>query len=172
LCQFILLTGARRSEAAGMTWDEIKDGIWLFPADAGPGRNKVGLPLARPLSGLALSVLPARGEGPFVFSITDGRTPISGFERRHAVLLKESGTSDWYRHDLRRTARSLMSRAQVPTDHAERALGRTVGKIRATYDVWAYLPEKAAAYRALSSLVDRILNGTADNVTVLRHAMA
>src|SRR5262249_38104308 len=30
----------------------------------------------------------------------------------------------WTLHDLRRTARSLMSRAGVPTDNAERCLGR------------------------------------------------
>lgn len=32
----------------------------------------------------------------------------------------------WRLHDLRRTAPSLMSRAKVPTDHAERALGHVI----------------------------------------------
>jgi integrase len=44
---FLLLTGARKSEAAQMPWDEIKDGVWLLPA----ARNKVKQDLARPLSG-------------------------------------------------------------------------------------------------------------------------
>jgi integrase len=170
LCKFLLLTGARRSEAVGMTWDELKDGVWLLPADAGPERNKVGLPLVRPLSQAALDVLPTRGEGPFVFSTTGGRTPISSLWRHHAALLKASGTSDWRRHDLRRTSRTLLGRAKVPTDFAEKCLGHVEGKIRKTYDCWEYKDEKAAAYAALASLIDRILNPPADNVMPLvRH---
>ena len=48
LVKFLLLTGPRRSEA-GLTWDEIKDGVWLLPA----ARNKVKQDLARPLSAAA-----------------------------------------------------------------------------------------------------------------------
>jgi hypothetical protein len=35
-----------------------------------------------------------------------------------AALQQESGTSEWTLHDLRRTARSLVSRAGVPSEHA------------------------------------------------------
>ena len=37
--RFILLTSARRSEAAEMTWGEVKDGVWTLPAS----RNKTRL---------------------------------------------------------------------------------------------------------------------------------
>jgi integrase len=170
LCKFLLLTGARPSEAIGMMWTELKDGVWLLPADAGPNRNKVGLPLARPLSQAALDVLPARGEGPYVFSVTGGRSPISTLSRHHAALLEASGTSYWRRHDLRRACRTLLGRAKVPTDFAEKCMGHVVGKIRATYDCWEYLDEKRQAYASLAGLVDRILNPPADNVMPLvRH---
>ena len=161
LVRFILLTGARRSEAAGIPWEEIKDGIWLLPADAGPDRNKVALPLARPLTKQALAVLPP-ATGRLVF---DGCGDI---DRGIKLLHQASRTSGWSLHDLRRTARSLMSRAQVPADHAEKCLGHAVGRIRATYDVWEYLPEKAAAYQALASLIERIVDPPAANVTTLR----
>ena len=68
----------------------------------------------------------------------------------------------WTLHDLRRTARSLMSRAKVPTDHAERALGHVMGGVRETYDRYEYLDEKRAAFEALAALVSRILNPTAN----------
>ena len=49
MVRFMLLTAARRSEAAAMTWDEIiADDIgpcWLLPAS----RNKVKVDLVRPL---------------------------------------------------------------------------------------------------------------------------
>jgi integrase len=167
LAKFILLTGARRSEAAGMPREEIKDGVWLLPADAGPGRNKVALALARPLGKQALAA--TQGIGRYVFSLDGGATPIDGsLSRLHGALLKASGTSGWTLHDLRRTARSLMSRAKVPTDHAEKCLGHMVGKIRKTYDVWEYLPEKAHAYAELASLIERIVNPPAANVMPIK----
>jgi integrase len=75
----------------------------------------------------------------------------------------------WTLHDLRRTARSLMSRAKVPTDHAERALGHVIGGVRETYDRYEYVDEKRAAFKALAGLVHLILN-PADNVVPLRQA--
>jgi len=44
----------------------------------------------------------------------------------------------WTIHDLRRTARSLMSQAGVAPDHAERALGHVIGGVRGVYDRHAY----------------------------------
>jgi hypothetical protein len=55
-----------------------------------------------------------------------------------------------------------MSRAKVPTDHAERALGHVMGGVRETYDRYEYLDEKREAFEALAALVDRILNPVAN----------
>ena len=35
----------------------------------------------------------------------------------------------WQLHDLRRTARSLMSRAGVPSEHAERVMGHAIAGV-------------------------------------------
>jgi integrase len=85
-----------------------------------------------------------------------------------AAVQKASGTSNWTLHDLRRTARTLMSRARVDPDHAERCLGHVIGGIRANYDVHEYEDEKAEAYRALASLIERIVDPPADNVMPLK----
>jgi integrase len=162
LVKFLLLTGARRGEVAEMPWAELADGVWTLP----PARNKVDLPLVRPLSSAALAVLPPRS-GQFVFSLDDGQSPLVSFSLYKAVLDQACGVSGWTVHDLRRTARSLMSRAKVPTDHAERCLGHVMPKIRATYDKYEYFDEKAAAYRALAGLIDRIVDPQ-DNVRALR----
>ena len=55
LIKFLLLTGARRSEASRMTWAEIEDTDWTLPA----ARNKTKLDLVRPLSKTALALLEA-----------------------------------------------------------------------------------------------------------------
>jgi FixJ family two-component response regulator len=60
-------------------------------------------------------------------------------------------------HDLRRTSRSLMSRAGVPADTAERVLGHALPGIRGVYDRHAYKAEKADALRRLATLPGTIL---------------
>jgi len=60
-----------------------------------------------------------------------------------------------------------MSRAKVPTDHAERVLGHVIGGVRETYDRYEYLKEKHDALLALAGLIDRILNPAGDNVVAM-----
>jgi integrase len=81
-------------------------------------------------------------------------------------VLKELRKSDprakaperWSNHDLRRTARSLMSRAGVPPNHAERALGHVIAGVQGTYDRYQYATEKRQAFEALAAQIARILN--------------
>jgi integrase len=77
----------------------------------------------------------------------------------------------WYTiHDLRRTARTLMSRAGVNPDHAERCLAHTLPSIRGTYDLYEFKEEKAKAFEALAALISRIVNPQ-DNVVTLSKAV-
>ena len=87
-----------------------------------------------------------------------GGRPIGGFSKFKADFDKECGVTGWTLHDLRRTGRSLMSRAGVDADHAERCLGHVIGGVRGTYDRYAYHAEKKAAFEALAAQIDRILN--------------
>jgi integrase len=104
---------------------------------ARPSVEKV-LPLSKAAQAL-LEELPVLG--PFVFS-GNGRSPMGGLGKRKAKLDKLSGTTGWVIHYLRRTARSLMSRAGVDGDIAERCLGHVVGGILGFYDRYEYLKEK------------------------------
>jgi hypothetical protein len=61
-----------------------------------------------------------------------------------------------------------MSRAGVPSDHAERCLGHVIGGIRGTYDRHNYAAEKATALAALARIISDIVTGTAPNVVRLR----
>jgi integrase len=156
LVQFLLLTAARRTEAAAMTWSEIAGTDWALPAS----RNKTKAPLTRPLSVAAQAVLakvPRLAGCPFVFS-TDGRSAITGFTHFKQRLDAACGVSGWRLHDLRRTSRSLMSRAGVNSDHAERCLGHVIGGVRGVYDRHEFHREKLQAFEALAAQIDRIVN--------------
>jgi hypothetical protein len=72
----------------------------------------------------------------------------------------------WVLHDLRRSARSLLSRAGVPPDHAERCLGHVIGGVRGMYDRYAFYDEKKFAFEALAGQIDRILHPAANVVSI------
>jgi integrase len=165
LVRFILLTGARRAEANEMPWSEIKGGVWTLP----PERNKTKIELVRPLSQAAQGVLeslPRVEGGSFVFSGRDSRLHLT---TPTLTLKAATGTSGWRVHDLRRTARTLLSRAGVNADIAERCLGHVIGGIRGTYDKYEFTKEKTEAYEALATLIGHIVNPT-DSVVMMRRA--
>jgi integrase len=169
--RFLLLTAVRRNEAGGMRWDEITNGTWVIPA----GRMKAKAEHVVPLSAAALSCMaeaqgPAllnmrplavndRLAGPFVFGGHKALGSFSLLKRRldEACPL----AAHWTLHDLRRTARSLMSRARVNKDIAERCLAHAIGGVRGVYDRHAYLEEKRAAFEKLAALVGEIVGGAA-----------
>ncbi len=157
LVRFLLLTCARRTEASAMRRSEISaDQVWLLPAS----RNKVKVALSRPLSKAAqavLSSLPRIADSDLVFTL-DGRKPINKFASGKRALDKSSGVTGWRLHDLRRSARTLLSRAGVPDQHAERCLGHVIGGVKAVYDQHKYQVEMLAAYEKLAVLFESIVN--------------
>ncbi len=175
LIRFLLLTAQRRDEAGQMQWAEIDGEVWTIPGE----RYKTALPNTVPLSTQAKSVLDGVARfGAFVFTTT-GKAPFSGFSKAKAGLdermldvLRETDPKAkleaWVLHDLRRTARSLMSRAGVPVDHAERVLGHVIPGVRGIYDRHSFLEEKRDALAKLATLVDRITNPPEQNVVPLR----
>ncbi|MEK9281192.1 site-specific integrase [Bradyrhizobium sp. ISRA442] len=173
----LLLTVTRRNEAALMHSSEIDGNDWTIPAD----RYKTGIDHLIPLSAAACELIGEKPDGAngnswFIFTTTEGAKGFSGFSKAKRELDKaiakirtEAGREPmprWVLHDLRRTGRSLMSRAGVPADHAERCLGHVIGGVRGVYDRYAYIEEKRAAFEALAALIERILN-PASNVEEL-----
>jgi integrase len=161
--QFLLLTAARRSEAAGLRFDELSGSDWLLPA----ARNKVKTELLRPLSVAAMEVLAKtpRISDEFVFST--GARPLDGFSRFKKKLDAASGVTNWTLHDCRRTARTLLARAGIASEIAERCLGHLLPAIESTYNKHTYHAEMQRAFEALAQLIERITNPT-DNIVSMR----
>src|SRR5262249_49177414 len=154
---------------------EIDGEVWTLPA----ARNKTKIDLVRPLSTAALLVLvearraffsaDAKGNtNSFIF--TNSSKPLISAVWKHKEAIDEaSGVTGWTIHDLRRTARSLMSRAGVNADIAERCLGHVIGGVRGIYDRHEYFEEKKRAFEALAAQIERIVNPQ-DNVVPMREA--
>jgi len=166
LLQFLLLTAVRREEAAQMRRSELSGSTWTIPA----ARYKTGIEHVVPLSAAALAIidrLPRLGDGYLVFTVK-GQVPFSDFTGRKRTFDKACGVTGWRLHDLRRTARSLMSRAGIDADIAERCLGHVIPGVRGVYDRYEYLEEKRHALKELAALIERIVNPPANNVVPLR----
>jgi integrase len=164
--QFLLLTAARRTDASRMVRSEVIGDVWTIPQE----RYKTGLELVIPLTPLALGAidrLPRIAGAAFVFS-SDGERPFSGYSKAKAKFDGACRVTGWTLHDLRRTARSLMSRAGVSADIAERCLGHVISGVSGTYDRHAYFDEKKCAFKALEALVERIVNPIDNGVSARR----
>jgi integrase len=152
LVKLLLLTATRRCEASKMTRAEIEGNEWIIPGS----RYKTKQQMVVPLSDMTMEVfksVPAIGQAVFTY---DGEKPINGFAALKRGLDKASGVRGWVLHDLRRTARSLMSRAGVSADIAERCLGHVIAGVRGVYDRHAYAAEKRQAFEALAAEVLKI----------------
>lgn len=157
-----------------MGWPELESDLWTIPGE----RYKTGVDHVIPLSATAVKIIGERPKdpkkAPYVFSTTGGDVPFSGYskakallEKKIAELRKKDGRepmANWTLHDLRRTGRSLMSRAGVPADIAERCLGHVIPGVRGVYDRYGYLAEKRDAFDKLAAVIERILNPPAKNV--------
>lgn len=169
--KLLLFTAQRREKILDMRHGDIgKDGTWTIRTVArekgNPGRLRL------PKQALAvLKTVPRFAGDDHVFSNGNGRR---GF---HLSSLKQSfdqacGVHGWRLHDCRRTARSLMARAGVLTEHAERVLGHARPTIEGTYDVHTYDREKADALVKLADLIDRIVSPPPGNVVPLHETAA
>ena len=171
-----LLTAQRPGEIYGMVWDDIDldRGIWIIresKTDKHTGNDHLV-----PLSPQALAILQARKDGEgytakqqwmiesrYVFPTKYNRA--KGMVAGHAKTTKEarkkiqqlSGVTGWTAHDLRRTARTLMSRLSIDHHIRERVLNHSQGGVHGVYDRYDYLQDKADALRKLANEIDRIL---------------
>lgn len=171
LVRLLLLTAQRRDEVANASWSEIEGTKWTIPAERYKSKRANTVPLS-PAAETILKTLPK--DGSYCFT-TDGKSPFSGFSKAKAdldrnmiLIMRETATGrgvspddvklePWVLHDLRRTARSLMSRAGVRSDVAERVLGHAINGVAGVYDRHDYGHEKAEALRKLSKLVESII---------------
>ena len=168
IVRLALLTGQRREKLITMKWDDISGDTWHIASEEREKGHAGSLVLPQ----LALDIIhaqPRYASNPYVFAGRKGGycSGIAALKARFDAKLPP--TPNWTLHDLRRTARSLMSRAGVQRDHAERVLGHAIPGVEGVYDRHDYRDEKADALQRLADLIERIINGTAgDNVIALR----
>ncbi len=181
LTKLLLITAQRRAKCATMKRADVTNNIWTIRREAREKANAEKLPLPQ----LALDVIeamPVVDGTEFVFPASrEGRRDgpgenfgsYSAFGQGKKALdklmeAKIGKRPQWQLHDLRRTGRSLMSRAGVRPDIAERVLGHAIAGVEGVYDRHDWTQERGQALKALAALITRITNPPARNVVAIR----
>lgn len=156
--RFLMLTGVRRSEGAGLRWDEL-DGNWAaMPASRMKGGRdfRAALPAA---AKELVEFMPRVGE--YVFT-TNGYSPISGWSktktRLSRAMSEELGepVSDWRIHDLRRTMASGLAALGYRGEIIKRVLGHAAKSndvTEAHYNWYSYDAEALEAVEKWANFV-------------------
>jgi integrase len=104
----------------------------------------------------------------FIFAVSRKRRTCSWTVNMTALRKQmPKGTEHFTFHDLRRTAKSLMSRAKVEPWVSERVLGHVIKGVEGVYDRHDWTEEMADALEKLAGLIERILDPNS-NVVKLR----
>ena len=170
IVELLALTGQRREEAAGSTWDEfdLDQRIWTLPKV----RTKNAKQHTVRLSAQAIAVLKRmKKQGAFAFSV-QGTTPFQGFSPAKRELDDMSGVKNWRLHDLRRTCVSGMARLGIPPHIADKILNHqsgTISGVAAVYQRHDFLDERNDALERWGAHVAKIVfDASSDRQNTIR----
>jgi integrase len=169
ILRLCLLCGQRSRKIAAMKWADISpDGVWTVPT--APREKATAGALMLPKAALdIIRAQPQLGDNPHIFASRYRDGPFDSFGP--AMMKFRARLPDmpaWTVHDLRRTARSLLSRAGVAPDVAERVLGHAIPGIRGIYDRHSFADEKAGALARLAALIDSIVHPRSADVLPMK----
>ena len=158
IVEFLALTGQRREEAAGATWDEfhLDQAVWIIPSDRTKNAKSHVVHLT-PLANALLRKVPRSGS--WVFTI-NGSKPFSRFSAYKRKLDTLSGVNGWRLHDLRRTCVSGMARLGVAPHVADKVLNHqagTISGVAAVYQRHDFLAERKEALERWAAHVLKII---------------
>jgi integrase len=129
-----------------------------------------------PLPQIVLDILedlPRYEDGPFVFSTTAGKKPISGYSKMKSGIDKAVEMEPWGFHDLRRTMATQMAKIGIQQHVVEKLLDHRSGKISgiaAVYNKHEYREEMKSAVDAWARRLREIVESAAKKETVTARA--
>jgi integrase len=166
-----LLTAQRRSEIAGMTWDELDldAGWWTIPAERSKNRLAHRVPLAPEAMRVLREIKAGANDERLVFRGGRIGLPLTNLQKPMVRIKMKSGV-EFRLHDLRRTAASHMTGIGIPRLVVSKLLNHVEQGITSVYDRHSYDAEKRAALlkweRQLREILER--KPTASKVVALR----
>jgi len=160
--KMVLASGQRPGEVVAMRWDDLFPDVWTIPAE----KHKTGTGNTVPRSAVMnriLMAMPRRGDFVFANASGDGHITRHALSRLISRHRDELGLAHATPHDLRRTMRTRLTELAVDVITAELLIGHKpsaiLGEVAATYDTASRMDQKAAAMKAWSAGLSRIIDG-------------
>jgi integrase len=148
-------TGCRRSEAAGLRWDELEGDLWRIPGR----RTKNGRPLELPLATQTVAYLrqlPRVVGRPYAFGVRSSRG-FNDFDRCKAELDRRlQFSAPWSLHDVRRTVQTRLAGLGIAYPVINKILNHGEPALVRAYDHHDYLQEKRAALQLWSNALNKL----------------
>ena len=165
--RMLTLTAQRRSEVANIQWKHvnIQSALWTLPAEVTKANRIHDVPLSQQTLELLENI--PRFDGPFIFTTTAGKRPVSGFSKAkgylNAEIVKRREAAgkldtfmDWRLHDLRRTAATQMAKSGVAPHVLSAILNHTPGStqgVTSIYNRFRYTEERREALEKWANYV-------------------
>jgi integrase len=154
IVKLLILTGQRREEVGGMTWDELKDKpLWILPASRTKNRREHTLTL--PMAAWSIiEQIPRREFNDHLF----GRSS-RGFDNWHkakTLLDQRCRIAPWRFHDLRRTCATGMAELGIQPHIIETVLNHISGHKAGVAGVYNLATYKAEVRNALAIWADHV----------------
>jgi integrase len=163
--KMLMTTVARRSEVAGMRWDDVDDDAWNLPAEATKSRRAHVVPLS-PLAREVLNSCPRVGT--FVFSSSAGRRPLAGFasiKRRLDARITEMREAQglppvvaWTLHDIRRGSSTSLGKLGIDNFIVGKLLNHGDSSVTGIYNRYSHIKEKTAALNLWSKHLKSLIS--------------
>jgi integrase len=177
--KLLILMAQRRTETAGMRWDELSSDFatWTLPASRTKNGRAHVVHLAEPARTI-LHALPRQLGHPCVFP-GPGARPLTSYgfikAQLDAAITADLGAPipGWVFHDLRRTTVTALARFGIPPHVCDKLLNHTTGSISgvaAVYQKHQFMSERQAALEVWAAHVLACATGATDagNVVQLR----
>jgi integrase len=157
----ILLTGCRLGEALQARWRDVdwRDGLWTIP------QTKSGIEHVIPLPWQAITLLhhlrPAEAAPDGLIFATETGHQLGNWDRATKTFQRLSGVENWHRHDLRRSAATLMGELGTEPHVIESVLGHVTlhTGLAGIYNRSRYRPQMETALQQLADLLDELEYG-------------
>jgi integrase len=176
--RLLLWTGTRLREAAEARWSEfdLDKGVWLIPPSRFKSDSFHRVQLTAPVVKM-LRAMPRFDDGDYVFTLSNGERPVSGFGRVKgridALMAQDLGAEleRWTVHDLRRVVRTKLAELKITDPIAEGVIGHGVGsQLQRLYNLHSYQDEMRDALERWTAKLRDITTPPPPNVRKLQKA--
>jgi len=163
--KLLILTGQRRSEVAGLRWNEVDGDVLALPAERMKGRQAHIVPLSTQTA----DIIAAQTE---IDDFVLGSALRWHFHHvKQALDIHMGNTPKWVIHDIRRSVASGMAKIGIAVPVIEKILAHKSGTFRGivgTYQRHSFLPEMATAMQKWADHVEQLVSGKPAKVVKFR----